>query len=373
MRIPVLGSILRSAMRRWLPSTTSTVDVWSTDPDTLVSGTEFLYRPGELLVNSPKGLDAVRGRQPTASHTGPIAGFWRVTWPSSGFDSLDMRSIVRAAMPGVAVEVNHVLTFEPRYSFKPDGPPFPTSETVDSPAVSDQAITVVVIDTGLPDDARTNHDVLKARATAVDDPLYVDGQITDEVGGHGTVVAARVLERSGRASVVSRSCAHRDGFSDEWSVAVELDAAITTDRPIVVNLSVGGYTSDDAGLPVLHRLVPKSDWPVVVAAAGNEGSSRQFFPAAFDHVVGVAALDAKQQRARFSNHGGWVDACAVGTGVVAPFISGWVRWSGTSFAAPLVAAAIADRHSATADPHETVDDVLVDSGESIEGCGRVVR
>lgn len=373
-RLPVIGSWLDGAVRRILPSTVSDDDVNSDDPDELVAGSEFLYRPGELLVDSPKGVLVVQGREPTATDSGPVGGFWRVTWSASGLDPLVMRTIVRGAMPGTAVEVNHVLTFEPRYSFKPDGPPFPTAEgTSGRGGGKDEPVNVVVVDTGLPSYAQEKHDVLKARATAVPDPLWDDGVVLHDVGGHGTFIAARILERSERARVVSRSCAHRDGFTDEWTVAVELAAALADDAPAVVNLSVGGYTSGDAGLPVLGRLVPKTGWPVVVGAAGNEGTTRPFFPAAFDHVVGVAAVDAKIQRGRFSNHGPWVDGCADGVGAVAPFVDGWVRWSGTSFAAPVVAAALADRYDGGDSVVEAVNDVLAASGTSVESCGSLVK
>ncbi|HUF99832.1 MAG TPA: hypothetical protein VMM60_17020, partial [Ilumatobacter sp.] len=58
--------------------------------------------------------------------------------------------------------------------------------------------------------------------------------------------------------------------------------------------------------------------------------------------------------AAFTNYGPWVDACAPGVGIVSTFFDlgdqarldggdfdGWAIWSGTSFAAPVVAASIA--------------------------------
>ena len=49
--------------------------------------------------------------------------------------------------------------------------------------------------------------------------------------------------------------------------------------------------------------------PVVVAAAGNAGSSRPAYPAAIGEVIAVAAT-TDVERAWFSNYGPWVDACA---------------------------------------------------------------
>jgi subtilisin family serine protease len=97
----------------------------------------------------------------------------------------------------------------------------------------------------------------------------------------------------------------------------------------------------------------------VVAPAGNEDTLHPYWPAATESVVGVASSEAGcNLRAPFSNWGTWCDCCADGDNVVSTYIdwsgpvagyapgvhekfTGWARWSGTSFAAPKVAAAIA--------------------------------
>ena len=55
-----------------------------------------------------------------------------------------------------------------------------------------------------------------------------------------------------------------------------------------------------------------------VAAAGNQGTCRPFFPAALPEVIGVGAVSAAG-RTWFSNFGGWVDACAPGVDVISTF------------------------------------------------------
>ncbi len=95
-----------------------------------------------------------------------------------------------------------------------------------------------------------------------------------------------------------------------------------------------------------------------MAAAGNEGSCVEQYPAALSSVIGVAALGPTGP-AEWSNYGPWVDACAPGTDLVSSFfarfdgdlprINGidaddfdeWATWNGTSFAAPVVVAALA--------------------------------
>ncbi|NED51479.1 peptidase S8 and S53 subtilisin kexin sedolisin, partial [Micromonospora aurantiaca] len=64
--------------------------------------------------------------------------------------------------------------------------------------------------------------------------------------------------------------------------------------------------------PVLRQAIAAlGRGTVVVACAGNAATDRPFWPAAMKPVIGVAALDGAD-RAWFSNHGWWVDACAQG-------------------------------------------------------------
>lgn len=123
----------------------------------------------------------------------------------------------------------------------------------------------------------------------------------------------------------------------------------------------------------------------IVAAAGNDGAADYLYPpprypAAYQHVTGVAALDASGAPAIYSNKsdkplqeglavfGGSVanpaatvpDADPNG-GVLGVYIgatpdkfpneSGWARWAGTSFAAPVISAVLARRMT---NPNETV-------------------
>ena len=95
---------------------------------------------------------------------------------------------------------------------------------------------------------------------------------------------------------------------------------------------------------------------MLVAAAGNDGTREPFWPAAFPWAVSVGAVDATATRASFSNFGSWVDVYALGVDLVNAFPHGHVhlhratqrrarsgishglaRWSGTSFATPVVA------------------------------------
>src|SRR5262249_18372892 len=81
------------------------------------------------------------------------------------------------------------------------------------------------------------------------------------------------------------------------------------------------------------------------AAAGNDGSSQPFYPAAYPEVNSVAALApsnngpvsaANGTLASYSNYGPTVDMAALGTGIV-PWGSGAYLISGTSTATAYLA------------------------------------
>jgi subtilisin family serine protease len=103
----------------------------------------------------------------------------------------------------------------------------------------------------------------------------------------------------------------------------------------VINLSLGAGRSTLA----IQRAVDYAARHdvVVVAAAGNQGSSRRFYPAASQSVIAVAATDRADRLYPWSNRGDWVDIAAPGCNV-APWRGGsYATFCGTSAAAPLVA------------------------------------
>jgi subtilisin family serine protease len=85
---------------------------------------------------------------------------------------------------------------------------------------------------------------------------------------------------------------------------------------------------------------------VVVAAVGNAGAVKDHnptpYPAGCPDVIGVGAVTAAGVRADYSGHGDYVDLVAAGDGVTAAARrGGHTQLSGTSAAAPLVAATAA--------------------------------
>lgn len=158
------------------------------------------------------------------------------------------------------------------------------------------------------------------------DPLGYDNNPADPGDGkpqssnfHGTHVAGIVAALKDSAGV--------DGVAPEatlWPVRVlGRDGAGTLDDLVaavnwaagnpdidVINLSLGGVGPST----VLEAAINRADdnGKLVVAAAGNQGTDELTYPAAFERVIGVGAVDAGKVRASYSNFGGSVDLVAPG-------------------------------------------------------------
>jgi subtilisin family serine protease len=207
--------------------------------------------------------------------------------------------------------------------------------------------------------------------------------------GHGTFITA-LVERLAKGGVRLRSVRvlNPDGVGTERTIIKGLQrlrSHFPEPTVRVINLSLGGFT-DDGGWPGADPNLPaelKDQMPVAleaelavwaaqypgtvfVCAAGNDGQDRKFWPAAASEgsggpgpdpvVIAVGSLDARGARSWFSNGGTWVTVWALGEDIVSEYPKGefattpafveqfpqrLARWSGTSFAAPLVTAEIA--------------------------------
>ena len=107
---------------------------------------------------------------------------------------------------------------------------------------------------------------------------------------------------------------------------------------------------------------------VVVAAVGNDGpAAPPLFPASYEGVVGVTAIDTNQRVFRRAGRGDHVDFSAPGVRVRAAAGEGrYALMSGTSFATPVIAALIALRIER--EPSQ-VDRVLLEVSRSVRDLG----
>jgi len=158
---------------------------------------------------------------------------------------------------------------------------------------------------------------------------------------HGTAVAS-ILVAGGAGELVVANVFDNDGQRD-FTSAQTIGSALSwlLDQQVeVVNISLAGPRN--AVLDTLvHRAATRGT--LIVAAAGNGGpSAPPAYPAALPDVVAVTAVDASQRIYRYANRGAYVRMATYGVRVpVELHGESSLVFTGTSFAAPRVAALLA--------------------------------
>ena len=186
--------------------------------------------------------------------------------------------------------------------------------------------------------------------------------------GHGTFVAGVARCMAPGAGVYVGNHFTKSGGELEYVIVSKLEQLIATQSPDLVNLSAGTYTRNNWPLLSFSEFRQRHGDIILVAAAGNDSTDREFWPAAspLPSTIAVGSLGADGKNlAYFSNYGKWVDVYAPGEGLVNAFatgvytyqeppkrparqiFNGMARWDGTSFSAPLVAGLIATEMSRT--------------------------
>ena len=111
---------------------------------------------------------------------------------------------------------------------------------------------------------------------------------------------------------------------------------------IAVNCSWGGYGSSSGIYEAISRL--NTLGVLVICAAGNDGTTRPMYPAAYDlpNIISVGAIDSNGGMASYSNRSStWVDLFAPGSAIVSTVPargdqSSYALYNGTSMSAPSV-------------------------------------
>jgi hypothetical protein len=267
---------------------------------------------------------------------------------------------------------DHILyvTIKGTGSLCPDGEPLPGGGKATLPAPVQDAslgkgIRVSVVDTGWYPGAATDPDSpwLQSGVSGDEDPAV--GAKIGPYGGHGTFVAGVLRCVAPGVTIDHEGVLDKAGACYESEITAELNEAMLN-RPELISISAGCRTRRDLGLlgfVVLAEIfdLDKNGAPLVVAAAGNDSSTREFWPAAYPWVVSVGALDPDMQISDFSNYGDWVQVYALGRDLVNAFptgtyvcyepphqgetrqFTGMAQWSGTSFATPIVTGTVAAR------------------------------
>ncbi|MYD08684.1 MAG: peptidase S8 [Chloroflexi bacterium] len=226
-------------------------------------------------------------------------------------------------------------------------------------------ITVAVIDTGV----CMSHEDLVGRVLANGYDFVDNDDDPEDVFGHGCsvagIIAANINNGIGIAGFAPNSAilpVRVLGPSGSGSMAdVAAGIVYAADEGAdIINLSLGSMVGSQVTKDAVDHAVAKG--VTVIASAGNSGGNLPGFPARYENVVAVGAIDPNGGRSSFSNKGG--DIWAPGRDVHTTYLdNGYKALNGTSFSAPYVAAMAAVLEGMGADLH-------LDGGDMTWTCMR---
>ncbi len=276
-------------------------------------------------------------------------------------------TVPEQALQGLENNPN-IINIEPDSRVYPMGDDVPYGiEMVQAHLVSDEFAgnqNICVIDSGYHID---HVDLQSNNVTATYDSGSGDPFI--DPCGHGTHVAGTIAALANGGGVLGVLPSANVGlhivkvFGDDnwsggscgWSYSSNLVSAAYECADAgsnVINMSLGGGTSDSVAEQAFQDLLDQGI--LSVAAAGNSGNTSYSYPASYDSVVSVAAIDSDKDLASFSQRNDQVELSAPGVSVLSttPFAGAEVSVSNNSYQATPM-----DRSAST-----TAEGNLVDGG-----------
>lgn len=319
--------------------------------DGYAGDSQLAYVPGELVVRliNDYPIDSINAQFGTVDvqHL-PQLDVYQLN--TSGSGNLDSLAADIAAHPDVEFcHPNYVVDpLEPVQGSLPFGDATGEGEYMNQGAAmwlglpdahdiaTGSGTVVAVIDGGI----NLIHPAFNGQVESGWDYVSDDAIAMDEPGGdnsgHGTFVAGLVHLVAPDATIRAYRVTNLSGESNGYIVAEAILQAVA-DGCRVINLSL-------IMMGEHHAIAAAVDYArnndvFVVCAAGNGMSDEARYPASDTNVVAVAAVDSTWELADFSSWGDYVDVCAPGVNVYAPYLdTGYAWWGGTSFAAPFVTA-----------------------------------
>jgi len=201
------------------------------------------------------------------------------------------------------------------------------------------SVSIAILDTGVDLD---HPDLANKIIGNID---FSNSGTTDDVYGHGTHVAgiAAAITNNGigvaglgySCTIMNVKVLDNNGMGAySWIISGIIWAADNGAK--IINLSLGAAYASSALEDAVNYAWSKG--VVIVAAAGNNGDTTPMYPAYYTNCIAVAATDANDAKASWSNYGDWVDVAAPGLSIYSTLKDNSYGYlSGTSMASPCVA------------------------------------
>jgi len=202
-----------------------------------------------------------------------------------------------------------------------------------------QEVIIAVLDTGID---QTHIDLAGKVIASIN---FTQSPTVDDIDGHGTHIAGIIgaIANNGvgiaglayNCSLMNVKVADDKGFVDAEAVAEGIVWAVDNGAK-VINMSLTLTEPTQALEDAVDYAWSKG--AILIAAAGNNGSSTPMYPAYYANCLAVTAINSDGLLAPLANHGDWVDVAAPGANIYSTLPDNSYDYkTGTSMATSYVA------------------------------------
>lgn len=133
------------------------------------------------------------------------------------------------------------------------------------------------------------------------------------IGNNNLGVVGMVPDTTDVCYVIARVFGDGDGGARFSDILAGLQWAIDQGAQ-VINMSLGGQSYDGTAANLMKEYW--NDGRLIVASAGNSGTGDYRYPASYENVISVAAIDKNEETATFSQYNDEVTVTAPGVGIL---------------------------------------------------------
>lgn len=220
-------------------------------------------------------------------------------------------------------------------------------------SITPNPVKVAIIDTGCNMELFNRHFQGKIEETY---NIFEDSNEMYDNFGHGTHIAGTIAEgTSDNVKIIPFKVSDGEELY-ETDIITAIDYITYNRTADVINMSFGGYNMDNQTYESEYQSIEaaRQENIISVAAAGNESTDQNSYPAAFDNTISISAVDSDFKHAEFSNFGETISFAAPGVDIKSLLNSNTVMGqesedeeedfglaSGTSMAAPHAVSVVA--------------------------------